>query len=236
LREIDLAVSKAQMAGRGETGYLRVGINASLSTGELREMLFDYVHRHPGVTVDIVEGQQLELIAYVNTRIVDIAILIGNAERRLTDSMTLWSDRLMVAVPESHALARRELISWNDLNGERVLVSKDNSPDILHHLRAKLSISGNSPILVARDLSRENILNCIGVERAISLIYRSAIGVTYPGTVFRELVDDIGPALVPSTAYWTSGNDNPSLRRFLSTLRARYPDAIVLPQDGNVRK
>jgi hypothetical protein len=55
--------------------------------------------------------------------------------------------------------------------------------------------------------------------------------VNYPGAVFREIDDDVGPALVHSTAYWNSGNDNPSLRRFLSLLRDRYPDATVLPED-----
>jgi DNA-binding transcriptional LysR family regulator len=134
LREIDLAVSKAQMAGRGEAGYLRIGINASLSTGKLRETLFDYFDRHPGVAVDIVEGRRLELIAYVNRRMVDIAILIGSAERRVADTMILWSEHFVVALPESHALARRERISWNDLDGERVLIGKeDYSPEILHH-------------------------------------------------------------------------------------------------------
>jgi DNA-binding transcriptional LysR family regulator len=231
LREIDLAVSKAQMAGRGEAGYLRIGINASLSRGELRETLFDYLSRHPGVTVDIVEGQQPGLIAYINSRIVDIAILIGSVDRRVADTMTLWSERMMAAIPDFHALAARQRISWNDLNGERILLSReDHSPEMLHHLRATFDIRGQGPILVPRDLRRENILHCIGAERAISLVHDSGTGLNYPGVVFRDIDDDIRPALVHSTAYWSAANDNPSLRRFLSLLRERYPGVTVLPE------
>lgn len=143
LHEIDLLVSKAQIAGRGEVGYLRIGINASLSTGELRETLFDYIYRYPGVIVDLIERQRLELIAYVNSRIVDIAIVSGSTERRVTDAMTLWSERLMVALPESHGLASNERISWNDLRAERVLLSKeDHPPEIVEYLRARLGIRG----------------------------------------------------------------------------------------------
>jgi DNA-binding transcriptional LysR family regulator len=234
LREIDLIISKAQMAGRGEAGYLRIGINASLSTGELRETLFDYFDRYPGVTVDLIERQRLQLVAYVNSRIVDIAILSGSTERRVTDAMTLWSERLMVALPQSHALASNERISWNDLRGERVLLSKeDHLPEILDYLRARPGISGNSPNLVVRDLSRENILHCIAAERAISLIHQSATGVSYPGILFREIDDDTGLTLVHSTACWSSVNDNPSLRRFLSLLRERYPDATPFPEDSH---
>jgi DNA-binding transcriptional LysR family regulator len=229
LREIDMTVSKAGMAGRGEVGHLRIGINASLSTGELREALFDYFGRHPNVTVDIVEGQRLGLIAYVNSRIIDIGILIGPADCGVADTMTLWSEHMMAALPESHALAKRRRISWNDLNGERVLLSKeDPSWEIHDFLRARLGGSGNGPTLVTREVSRENILNCIGAEGAISLVHHSGTGVSYPGVVFREIDDDFGPALVQTIAYWSSVNDNPSLRRFLSLLRERCPNARVI--------
>jgi DNA-binding transcriptional LysR family regulator len=231
LREIEMAVSKAGMAGRGGAGYLRIGVNGSLSRGELRETLFDYLSQHPSVTVDLVEGQRSGLVAYVNSRIVDIAILIGSADRGVSDTMTLWSERVMAAIPESHVLAKRQRISWTDLNGERILLTKeDPSSEIHDHLDAMLGIRGSGPVVVTRDLSRENILNCIGAERAIGLVQDSGTGVRYPGVVFREVSDDIGPVLVHTTAYWSSGNDNPSLRRFLSLLRDRYPGATVVPE------
>jgi DNA-binding transcriptional LysR family regulator len=231
LREIDLAVSRAGLAGRGEAGHLRIAINASLSTGELRETLFEYLGRYPGVVIDLIEGPRSGLIAYVNSRMVDIAILTGSADHRLTDTMTLWSERMMVAIPETHALATRQRIAWNDLNGERVLLTKEDlSSEIGDHLRGRIGRRGNGPSVVTRDLSRENILNCISTEGTISLVHHSGTGVSYRGVVFREIDDGNGPALVPSAAYWSSANDNPSLRRFLSLLRDRYPAAILVSE------
>ncbi len=56
LQEIDIAISVAGVAGLGATGRITVGWYASLSSGELRATLVDYIGRYPAVMVRVVEG------------------------------------------------------------------------------------------------------------------------------------------------------------------------------------
>lgn len=223
LHEIDIAVSIAGVAGRGATGLLTVGFYASLSTGELRDTLIDYVTRYPDVTVRVVEGSRCQLIAGLKSKATDIAIVVGEVDQRTTDAMALWHERIMVAMPEAHSLATHTRIHWRDLKGERFLLSsRDSGPEIHDLLIARLAAPGDKPIVVHHDISRENILSMVGAGRGISLLHECGTGAMYPGVVYRELCDDGNSTRVGTAAYWSHTNDNPALRRFLSLLRERY--------------
>jgi DNA-binding transcriptional LysR family regulator len=105
LQEIDTAISVAGVAGLGATGRVTVGWYASLSSGELRATLVDYLGRYPAVTIRVVEGSRSRLIASLKNKEIDIAIVAGKIDRMIGDAMSLWSERIMVAVPQEHPLA-----------------------------------------------------------------------------------------------------------------------------------
>ena len=65
LEEIDTAISVAGVAGLGATGRITVGWYASLSSGELRATLLDYVDRYPVVVVRMVEGSRPRLAGWI---------------------------------------------------------------------------------------------------------------------------------------------------------------------------
>jgi DNA-binding transcriptional LysR family regulator len=229
LREIDAAVLSAGAAGRGATGRLTVGFYTSLSTGELRGTLLDYADRFPDVTVAVVEGSRSQLIASLASKATDIAIVAGEIDPKLGDAMPLWSERIMVAVPEEHSLAGRARIHWTDLKGERFLLSsRDPGPEIHDFLIARLAAHGDCPTIFRNDVSRENILSMVGTGQGISLLHECGTGAIYPGVVYREVYSNDNPVRVGSIAYWSQTNDNPALRRFLSLLRARYAGTAPL--------
>jgi DNA-binding transcriptional LysR family regulator len=58
--------------------------------------------------------------------------------------MVLWSEGIIVALPEDHPLAANEIIYWPDLKLERFLLSeRDPGPEIQDILVAKLSSPGD---------------------------------------------------------------------------------------------
>ena len=229
LREIDAAVLSAGAAGRGATGRLTVGFYTSLSAGELRGTLLDYADRFPDVTVAVVERSRSQLIASLASKEMDIAIVAGEIDPKFGDAMPLWSERIMVAVPEEHSLASRARIDWTDLKGERFLLSsRDPGPEIHDFLMARLAARGDRPTIFKNDVSREYILGMVSTGQGISLLHECATGAVYPGVVYREVYGNDKPVRVGSVAYWNHTNDNPALRRFLSLLRARYAGTAPL--------
>lgn len=57
--------------------------------------------------------------------------------------MGLWSECIMVALPEGHRLAGNNIVYWTDLKGETFLFSqRDPGPEIQDILLAKLAAPG----------------------------------------------------------------------------------------------
>ncbi len=64
------------------------------------------------------ESSRGRLVTALRNGVVDIAIVPGATALPESKTMPLWSERILVAVPEGHALAERELVHWIDLREE----------------------------------------------------------------------------------------------------------------------
>src|SRR3546814_20136631 len=59
--------------------------------------------------------------------------------------MALWGERILIALPEMHRLAAKDILNWADLKRERfVLSTRDPGPEIKDILTAKLVAPGES--------------------------------------------------------------------------------------------
>jgi DNA-binding transcriptional LysR family regulator len=155
---------------------------------------------------------------------VDIAVVTGEPASDCNRSMVLWSERIIVALPEDHPLAANEIIYWTDLKRERFLLSeRDPGPEIQDILVAKLSSPGDLPDVVRHDVSPENIKSLVGAGRGVSIMCEASMGASHAGVVYREAHDGNGSTRIGYRAYWRDGNDNPALRNFIRLLEERYP-------------
>src|SRR5260370_6325984 len=183
LQEIDTAISVAGVAGLGATGRITVGWYASLSSGQLRATLVDYIGRYPAVMIRVVEGSRSRLIASLKRKEIDIVIIAGKVDRMIGDAMSLWSERIMVAVPQEHPLAAHSRIHWQDLKAERFLLSSQDSAPEIHDIPISSIGEGIKPTVLSHDVSRENVLSMVGAGQGISLVHECGTGATYPGVV-----------------------------------------------------
>ncbi|WP_454629271.1 LysR family transcriptional regulator [Bradyrhizobium cenepequi] len=224
LDELQSVVDGAKAVGRGEAGYLVIGFYTSLSAGNLRASLVEYGRRFPQVEISTVEGSRTRLFDGIQTGTIDIAIVTGEPVSDSNRSMMLWSERIIVALPEDHPLAENEIIYWTDLKRERFLLSeRDPGPEIQDILVAKLSSPGDMPDVVRHDVSPENIKSLVGAGRGVSLMCEACMGASYAGVVYREARDGNGSIRIGYRAYWRDGNDNPALRNFIRLLEERCP-------------
>jgi len=222
--ELQIVVDGAKAVGRGEAGYLTIGFYTSLSAGNLRASLVEFGRRFPQVEISTVEGSRRRLFDGVQNGTIDIAIITGEPPPNCSQSMVLWSERIIVALPEDHPLAANEIIYWTDLKRERFLLSeRDPGPEIQNILVAKLSSPGDLPDVVRHDVSPENIKSLVGAGRGVSLMCEACMGASYAGVVYREARDGNGSTRIGYRAYWRDGNENPALRNFIRLLEERCP-------------
>ena len=228
LEQMDMLVASAQSAGRGEAGRLAIGFHTSLSVGNLRAALVAYAQRFSQIEVGLIERSRTRLTTALCNSAIDIAIVTG--ETPLLDSkiMSLWSERIVVALPEGHRLAEGQTIHWADLKGETLLLNRhDPGPEILDLLVAKLTSPEDRPRLVHHDVTGESIKNLVGAGFGVSLMTESSLRADTVGLTYRKIRDGTGSVRMGYSANWREDNDNPALANFLKLLRERYP----LPAD-----
>ena len=224
LKELQVLIDGAQAVGRGDAGHITIGFYTSLSAGNLRASLVEFARRFPDVEISTVEGSRARLFDGIQSGTVDIAIVTGEPTSDCDRSLVLWSERIIVALPEGHPLAANEIIYWTDLKRERFLLSeRDPGPEIQDILVAKLSSPGDLPSVVRHDVSPENIKSLVGAGRGVSLMCEACMGASYAGVVYREARDGNGSTRIGYGAYWREGNDNPALQNFIRLLEERCP-------------
>ena len=121
---MDALVTSAHYDGRGEAGRLAVGFYTSLSAGNLRATLVDFRQRCPQVELRMVERSRMRLVTALRNGAIDVVIATDAGPLFESKVLPLWSERILVALPEGHQLATKKSIYWTDLRNETVLLSQ----------------------------------------------------------------------------------------------------------------
>lgn len=219
LAEIDFAIRSAGNAGCAGEGAVRIGILSSLSVGFLRDLLVRFREEHAAVAVDILEGSTREHNAAINERRLDIAFVAGEPRAPRCDVALLWQVRVFIALPDDHPQAKATELCWDGLKDERFILSRDApGPEIHDFVIQRLASLGFSPSVERYHVGRETLMHMVALGFGISVMSETGTATQYPGVVFRPLQAD--QHLLPYSAVWLPGNDNPALRRLLSLARS----------------
>ena len=219
----DQLIVAMRAAGQGRVGALAIGYRHPISAGNLRATLVEWKQRHPEVIVDRVENDRHALIAALDAGVIDIAILIG--EERYSDlrRASLWSERVLLAMPDSHPLAEREHITLSDLREETVIMAAEDPGAVACGMMTGcFRDAGISPTIRVQHVAHESILNLLGAGGGIALTCEGASGARYPDVSLRDIHGPQGQLWLGFSGYWRKENDNPALRRFLAFVRNRY--------------
>ncbi|MET4184796.1 DNA-binding transcriptional LysR family regulator [Bradyrhizobium sp. JR7.2] len=224
LEQVDMLVDTGRSGGRGETGHLVIGFFTSMSTGNLRATIGELKKLLPQLELATMERSRFRLMTALSSGTVDVVVSPGRLPSRGTRSLLLWSERILISLPQDHCLASREIIYWTDLRDQTILVSEyDPGRELEDLLISKLLLPDDRPRVQRHDVSRGIIKSLTSMGMGLSLVMESDIGASFAGLVYRELQDGAGPSRVDFYAYWRDDNENPALKRFLDLLAERYP-------------
>lgn len=217
-------VTRLVSKSRGDAGCLGIGVHASLSAGNFRATLIEHQRRHTQVRVGLVDGTSERLLSDLASSSIDVAFVVDRDPPGGVRSISVWSERVVVALPDTHSLATHEAVQWHELKNEPLLLpQRGPGPEIMKLLFAKVG-RPDAFDLRRHDVSLDRLLTLVGAGMGLLLALEGATGASYPGVVFREVHDNDGPTRVGFHAIWRPENGNPSLVHFLDMLRERYPD------------
>ncbi|MGW1419924.1 LysR family transcriptional regulator [Bradyrhizobium manausense] len=148
LEQVEILTSATTANGRGEAGRLVVGFCTSLTAGNLRATLLEYRTRFPQVELGTIERSRAYLTTALRNGFVDVHISTGDASPFDCKTAPLWSERLLVVLPNNHFLATRDVVHWTDLRSETVLLSQyDPGHEFETLLNANFSCLANAHAL-----------------------------------------------------------------------------------------
>ncbi|MCK1356279.1 LysR family transcriptional regulator [Bradyrhizobium sp. CW7] len=224
LEQVDMLVDIGRSDGRGNTGHLVIGFYTSMSTGNLRATIAEFKKLLPELELATMERSRSRLMTALRNGTVDVVISPGRLPSKDTRSLLLWSERILISLPQDHFLAAREIIYWTDLRNEKILLSEyDPGRELEDLLISKLVRADDRPSVERHDVSRGIIKSLTSMGLGLSLVMESDIGASFAGLVYRELQDGSGPSRLDFHAHWRDDNENPALKRFLDLLAERYP-------------
>ncbi|HVU74674.1 MAG TPA: LysR substrate-binding domain-containing protein [Mycobacteriales bacterium] len=106
-------------------GRLALGATPSLATAVLPTVLTTFRERYPGVDLSLRQAGSRDLVSGVADGTLDLALLILPVRDRRVATRALAEEELVLAVPRTHALARRRTVTVADLRDLPLIVTRE---------------------------------------------------------------------------------------------------------------
>jgi DNA-binding transcriptional LysR family regulator len=170
----DLAALRGLGAGR-----LRVGAFPTAVAALVPRALSAFRAEYPDVALSLVEGRTPQLLERLAEGDADVAVVSAPPDQPLDASRFalrhLLDERLLVAVPRTHRLARRRTVRLAELTGESFVVGSATAEETL--LRATLP-SGFQPRIDIVAAEWTGKLGCVAAGLGVALVPALAIRAT----------------------------------------------------------
>jgi DNA-binding transcriptional LysR family regulator len=177
--DIDNLQTTAKMVSYSVEGRFALGYCSSLMAGNLRMTIADFLQRHPYMQFDATEAAHEVLVAGLDAHIVDGMIVPAQFFDAELCNRRLWSERLMIVLPDHHPLLDQADIHWIDLRREVfVLPSQGIGPTIAGILSGKLAANGYQPGVITQNTSLKSVLSTVPLGLYFTIATEASMGVT----------------------------------------------------------
>ncbi len=224
LAHAELSKQVARRAARGETGSLAIGCVGAGASAFLPEVIRSYRKKYPAVRVHLFEltpEQQLQAFAREGIDVGFTRPLASSDEKNFTQER-IYRDRLMLAVPENHALAKAEHVRLDKFaNEDFVMFKRSEAPRLADAMTQLCAKAGFTP----------QVVSVLPMIQTMLMAVASGIGVALaPGCVrtFRQpgvAILSVRPVSPPIDLVLVrpKGEPSPTVSAWLDLVRERLP-------------
>lgn len=187
------AVQTARRVQRGEAGELRVGYTYSTPLTPLFAATINrYRERYPGVTLTLHEVTSRHQLDALTARELDLG-LIRQPEIPIPATLQvdlLREDRLILALPAAHALAKRAAVAIADLEGlPFVMFPKDAGTGIYSQIFRLCRAAGFQPTIAMEAKEASTMIGLVAAGCGIAILPPSFGIIAMTGVKYCELAD-----------------------------------------------
>lgn len=239
LGQIDHAVASTRRTARGELGRIAIGFTSSAPFHPfVPRVIRTFREASPLVSLALDEEGTTQLIQNLREDRVDVAFIrtpVADPAGLVVEP--LLEEKMVVALPDHHVLAKRTRGEKAELNlkrlaGETFIVYRRHSgPGLYDAIFAACHAAGFSPLIGQEAPRIVSTLNLVAAGLGLSLVPASLQRMHMDGVTYRALA---GPDLPMAPLHLASrrGEASPVVRRFLSLAK----DTANLFRSGHVSR
>jgi DNA-binding transcriptional LysR family regulator len=217
---LDQASETIRRARHGETDRLRLAFVGALLDQKLVELIQLFRHTHPACQLQIADLPPASQLDLINSGELDGGFIGAKPSRTTKDiAFAVWrKEPLLLALPESHPLAKILTIKWPDLVDQSwVMVSRTAAPAFRHQFFEICDRHGLGPRIVQESDRVPAILTMVAAGSGVTLVPQTVEHLISKGVVFRELPSP-KPVLLHTFGYGPRNLTKP-LEDFLAILQ-----------------
>jgi DNA-binding transcriptional LysR family regulator len=212
------AMEIVRRIGRGEAGKVALGyVGSAMFEARFLAQLRTMRETYPDVELDLREGGISMLLSAVAAGEIDAALVrapvtVERPLRRVTHSR----QKLVVVLPEGHALADAPEVRFDQLAGEAMISFSDGSDVGLQRMVTDKAAAAGVDLAVGWRVSEVgSVLGMVGAGFGYSILPESVLLRTQAGLVGRRLAEAVWAEL---WLVWHEERETPALRRFLELI------------------
>jgi DNA-binding transcriptional LysR family regulator len=183
LAEVDRAQQAVQRAEQGDLGRLVIGVMPEYGSELLSDLLGSYHRRHPDVNLVLQElrvQQQVDALIEGQLQVGLLTVRVEHPRIRLTP---LERQRLLIALPATHRLARRRSLRLAELASERWL----NPPAYIGPFYTACVKEGFEPIFTEQASDHSSQLALVAAGIGVRFVLESGSRIPNRHVVYRPL-------------------------------------------------
>lgn len=217
LDQLEQTILHAQRVQRGEAGLLRVGFVSTAAFKLLSDVLRAFRERFPQATLELFHLTSAQQAAAFDARTIDVGFLRdppgGEVEFEVIDK-----DPLVVALPATHALAKRPSIALRALKGQPfVMWDRQQTAGIAQTILDLCTRHGFHPIIALEVTNPPAMLSLVAGGVGVAIVPLSATHLRPQAVAFRPLTDR--SAYSPMALAWRGDNRRELLPGFIALVR-----------------
>jgi len=222
LTQADELETRFRKIARSKAAKLSVGAIDSAAAGLLPMLLNDFRKQRPDVDVRIIEDKTIKLLPHVQSGRLDIAFV--RPPKSMATSLIcrpLFNETPVVAVCESHRLARRKRVAIEDIADQPVILPDRRSRPLSHDLAIKLfENAGYQPEIAQIANERDAVVDLVSAGLGIAIVPRWSSHMAIDGVAFLPLVlEKANESRLPLAAVWVRSSKDVLRDNLLDTLK-----------------
>lgn len=186
LHEVELARENVREFRGLVRGRVTLGVLPTIAPYFLPQRLRAFSRKFPAVEVVVHEDTTDQLAAAVLGKEIDLALVSLPVERPGLAAVEFFDEKLLVALPAGHALAKKRRLTFEDLEREAFILMKEGhclSGQALQFCR----INGFAPQISFRSAQIETVLAFVAKGWGVSVVPEMASTRPMPGVRYRTL-------------------------------------------------